>query len=85
MKVKSIGRNVTELHLNNGSLVLISYETPVAAIGQDYKPIKTSKFWSVTTSRHINQFFNRHFVYDQKKIQEETQEYFDTLLKFLKF
>ena len=79
MKVKSIGRNVTELHLSDSSILLISYETPVAIVTDDNQCIKTDEYWSVTTSKHINQFFNRHVAYN--KILERPQDWFDNLLK----
>ena len=55
MKLKPIANNMNELTLSNGTQVLFSYETPVASWenGQFYK---TEKFWSKTTSRHINKW-----------------------------
>ena len=56
MKLKKLGNNVTLIKYDDGE-VLFSYETPVAAL--DYKTheyFRTDKFWSVTTSRHINQW-----------------------------
>ncbi len=32
MKLKQLASNMTELELNNGTRVLFSYETPVAAV-----------------------------------------------------
>jgi len=37
--------------------VLFSYETPVAGWDKD-GPFRTSQFYSVTTSKHINKYFN---------------------------
>ena len=54
MKLHIIGSNQTELHLNNGDVVLFSYDTPVAARTTDDGFIKTSTKWSNTTSKHIN-------------------------------
>lgn len=66
MKLKQVGSNQTELELNDGTLVFFSYETPVAArLSRGYAPafggesVKTSKKWSRTTSKHINQWLNR--------------------------
>ena len=56
MKLKKLGNNVTLIKYDDGE-VLFSYETPVAAL--DYKTheyFRTNQFWSVTTSRHINQW-----------------------------
>lgn len=58
MKVKSIGSNKTELHLDNGTIVLVSYETPVAACLGTGGFIKTDTKYSVTTSKHITQWLN---------------------------
>jgi hypothetical protein len=55
MKVKNIGSNQTEITLPDGTQVLISYETPVAAWidGQFYK---TDVKYSATTTKHINKW-----------------------------
>ena len=53
MKVKSIGSNQIEVTKKNGTF-LISYETPLAALISGIGWIRTEKFWSVTTSKHIN-------------------------------
>ena len=79
MKVKSMGRNVTELHLSDSSIILVSYTTPVAIIDSDCNPIKTNKFWSVTTSRHIDHFFGRNLV--NRQPSEKSQDWFDNLLQ----
>lgn len=39
----------------NGSKILFSYETPVAAV-KDGEFYRTNKFYSKTTSRHVNEF-----------------------------
>ena len=70
MKLKPIASNMTELTLANGTQVLFSYETPVASWenGQFYK---TEKFWSKTTSRHINKWTDCAVL--------KPQTYFDSL------
>ena len=56
MKISNVGSNMTQLTID-GAVVLFSYETPVAAcIDGEY--VRTSKKWSVTTSRHINKWLN---------------------------
>lgn len=77
MKIKPIASNMTELLLNDGTQVLFSYQTPVAVIKQD-QTIKTSKKWSVTTSKHINKWFS---MYGFAVFAYEDQEYFDNLVK----
>ena len=70
MKLKPIANNMNELTLANGTQVLFSYQTPVASWenGQFYK---TEKFWSKTTSRHINKWVDCAI--------SKPQSYFDQL------
>lgn len=56
MKVKQLGANKTELHLNDGTIIFFSYETPVAACLSEGGFIKTNVKYSVTTSKHITQW-----------------------------
>ena len=56
MKVKNSGSNQTEVSTEKAK-ILVSYSTPVAACMNDGSGfIRTSKKWSVTTSRHINKW-----------------------------
>ncbi len=54
MKVTPIGSNKTQVSLADGTEVLFSYSTPVAALVPGRGWIRTNKKWSNTTSRHIN-------------------------------
>lgn len=56
MKIKSLGSNKTEVHLNNSNILFFSYETPVAACLGTGGFIRTDTKYSVTTSKHINQW-----------------------------
>ena len=56
MQLTPIAANQTELSLNNGTQVFFSYKTPVAAYTPSQGYIRTAKYWSVTTSRHINKW-----------------------------
>ena len=56
MQLTPIGANQTELSLNDGTQVLFSYRTPVAARLPDYEYVRTTTKWSTTTSRHINKW-----------------------------
>ena len=87
MKIKSLGSNKTEIELKDLRL-LVSYSTPVAAIRLNVYPnsidntgaaIKTEKFHSVTTSKHINQWLNEH-GHNPKLTPEQDQSFFDTFL-----
>lgn len=72
MKLRNIGSHTNELHTGK-AIVLFSYETPVAAVvnGTNYR---TDKRYSVTTSRHINQWLNG------MKAETKPQTYFDNLV-----
>ena len=71
MKIENLGADKTALHLSNGT-VFFSYNTPVCArINGQWS--RTEKKWSVTTSRHINQFL------DGLSAETRPQEFFDNL------
>ena len=73
MKLTKLGNNKIELNLDNAQ-VLVSYETPVAAcINNQF--FRTSKKWSVTTSKHITQWL------EGIKAEERDQSFFDKLLE----
>jgi len=73
MKLRKLANNQTELVMEDGSRVLISYETPVAAYrgGEWYY---TSKKWSATTTKHIKSWIGGHGI-------QRDQTFFDELLK----
>ena len=54
MKLKQIAANVTELTINDTS-VMFSYETPVAG-WNDNGAFRTNEKFSVTTTKHINKY-----------------------------
>lgn len=58
MKIRKAGNNMTELSLTNGTDVLFSYETPVAAYVEGDGYVRTETRYSVTTSKHINKWLN---------------------------
>jgi hypothetical protein len=74
MKLKPISANMTELALTDGTLVLFSYETPVASWKDGLFSI-TDKKWSKTTTRHINKWLGALCPILQP------QDYFDNLVK----
>lgn len=84
MNLRPIKANMTELDLNNGeTLVLFSYKTPVAsryvAPSGKTRLIKTEKFWSVTTSRHINTWVKEFGA--GANVEMESQNFIDGLVK----
>jgi hypothetical protein len=72
MRLNHIAANKNEITLSDGTQVLFSYQTPVAA-WKEGEFFKTDKFWSKTTSRHINSWSHCAI--------EKPQEYFDNLVK----
>ncbi len=56
MQLTPIAANQTSVSFNDGTEVFFSYKTPVAAYLPDRGYVKTDKFYSVTTSRHINKY-----------------------------
>jgi hypothetical protein len=66
MKIKSLGRNVHELHLQN-AIILFSYETPVAGWFESTGYWKTTEHYSKTTSKHINMWLKSK---EAEKIEE---------------
>ena len=89
MRIKSLGKNKTELHLKDLTL-LISYETPVAVIRysgdlSDWnssihdKAIKTSEFHSMTTSKHINTWL-RDNGFNPDNVPTMDQEWFNSFM-----
>ena len=58
MKLTPIAANQTELSFTNGAQVFFSYKTPVAAYCPLRGYIRTEKFWSSTTTRHINKWLD---------------------------
>ena len=56
MILRQLGSNQTELSLNNGNSIFFSYETPVAGYDRNTGYFRTETYYSVTTSRHINQY-----------------------------
>jgi hypothetical protein len=73
MNLNPIATNMTELSFQDGTKVLFSYKTPVAAIVNGTY-VRTSKKWSRTTSKHINKWL------DGINAEEAEQQFFDTLI-----
>ena len=75
MKIKRIGStSATEITKEDGTIVLVSYSTPVAACipGEGFSV--TSKKFNVTTSRQINQWLGR------AQASSKPQAFFDALI-----
>ena len=74
MQLTPIASNMTEVETSEAR-ILFSYRTPVAAyvFGRGY--VRTAKWWSVTTSRHINKWIGKDVT-----TEEVSQTYLDNLV-----
>ena len=53
MKIRRLGATQTEITTAAGVRVLVSYDTPVAAVMPSGNAMRTRRFYSRTTSAHI--------------------------------
>jgi hypothetical protein len=55
--LRNLGNNKVEIEYSDGTIVLYSYHTAVAAcLGDGSGFVRTAKQWSRTTSKHISQW-----------------------------
>ena len=83
MQLTPIASNMTEVETKDAR-ILFSYRTPVAAyvFGRGY--VKTEKWYSVTTTRHINKWINMDMPvsgYVAVTTEEVAQTYLDNLVQ----
>lgn len=70
MKVLTNESNYIELE-HNGFIYLISYTTCVCKLKKDTKVLyQTNKYYSKTTSKHIDNFKNKHLYNDIKLVDK---------------
>lgn len=87
MKLKQIASNMTVVNIHDtsgdGYNILFSYETPVAIHFQNGVCKKTDKFWSNTTSRHINKWLKNHcgIIGEVKDVPTISQATLDNLIE----
>ena len=77
MKLHSYATNRTVLIFNNGTTeIFFSYETPVAGYSDKLGYLKTDKWYSSTTTRHINKYIDgkNHTVVSQSVIDDLLKE-----------
>ena len=82
MDLNPIRANMSEVTLG-GLTVLFSYKTAVACHSADGGYKKTNKYWSKTTSRHINQWLALN-GFDKSRgdvLKEVDQDVLDNLVK----
>ena len=63
MKLHSFATNRTLLTFDDGTEVFFSYETPVAGYSNSLGYVKTKQWYSSTTTRHVNRYFNDVWKY----------------------
>ncbi len=82
MKLTPIASNMTEIEIGNKT-VLFSYKTPVAYHEAGVGFYKTNKYWSRTTSKHINQWLKENNCDGNlgDMLREVSQETLDNLIK----
>lgn len=69
MKLTPIAANRNLINYNNGSEVFFSYSTPVAGFSPELGYIKTDRWYSSTTTRHINKYLD---CIPAKTVSQET-------------
>ena len=70
MKLTPIAANRNVISYNNGSEVFFSYSTTVAGYCPDKGYIKTDRWYSTTTTRHINKYLDNAKDYATEVSQE---------------
>ena len=63
MKLHSFAVNRTLLTFDDGTEVFFSYETPVAGYSNELGYVRTKAWYSSTTTRHVNRYFNDVWKY----------------------
>ncbi len=58
MKLHSFATNRTLLIFDDGTEVFFSYQTPVAGYSNKLGYVKSKQWFSSTTTRHVNRYFN---------------------------
>ena len=74
MQLTPIASNMTEVETSEAR-ILFSYRTPVAAYVFGDGFVRTEKWWSVTTSRHINKWIGKDVP-----TEEVSQTYLDNFV-----
>ena len=62
MQLQSFAVNRTLLLFDDGTEIYFSYETPVAGYSNKLGYVKTSQWYSSTTTRHINKYLDDNFA-----------------------
>lgn len=81
MKLTPIAANATEIELPSGTAIFFSYQTPVAAFVPGRGVLRTDKFFSKTTTKHINGWIknNHPSATQQTASQKEIEQLAETV------
>jgi hypothetical protein len=82
MIVQQIGSNQTEVQLADGTCILFSYTTPVAALVPGKGWIRTAYKWSASTTKHINGWLRKNGPTDTSRVASVPQWDLDQLVAF---
>ena len=74
MQLVPLASNMTEVETSEAR-ILFSYRTPVAAYVFGERFVRTEKWWSLTTSRHINKWLPENGT-----VKEVEQTYLDNFV-----
>jgi|TARA_R110000744_G_scaffold132533_1_gene240739 hypothetical protein len=82
MHIKPLAPNQTEIHKDDGTIILVSYETPVAAFVDGFKWIRSDEKYSVTTSKHVNEWLcDLSAFLDSQNVETVPQAQIDALMQ----
>ena len=76
MELQSFATNRTLLTFDDGTEVFFSYSTPVAGYSKELGYVKTTQWYSSTTTRHVNKYLGdlNHSEVSQDTINNLVQE-----------
>ena len=80
MRLKPLGSNQNTVELPDGTVILFSYQTPVAAFVPGVGYCRTEQYFSRTTFKHITQWLRR----EQRVpscVKLQSQSFFDNLAR----
>ena len=80
MKLTPIAANRNIISYNNGNEVFFSYSTPVAGYSTELGYIRTTQYYSQTTSRHITKYEQSRYQGLDAHFTSVDQEVIDNLV-----
>ena len=72
------GNNITLIDFGHGVTKFFSYQTPVCATLPSGETVKTSSWYSQTTTKHVNNYL-RSLGLNPKQVREVSQETIENL------